>query len=81
MGIGAGLWVLAGSIQLRVAEPSVDNMYPLVPPDICRLLTLPKVTLDSLIRRLPVVKPFFTLKYLVLTVPYIPVILNQIVIA
>jgi hypothetical protein len=56
----------------------VDNTYPFVPPDIWRLLTLPNDTLGSLTSKLPVVIPFLTLKYLVLTVPYIPVILNQI---
>ena len=71
--------MLVASTQVRLPEPSVRRRYPELPPDIWRLLTLPNVTLDSLTNTLPVVIPFFMLKYLVVTVPYIPVILNQIV--
>ena len=39
---------LDGAIQLNVFAPSVLSTYPLLPPAICKLLTLPNVTFDAL---------------------------------
>ena len=40
----------AADIQLKVPDPSVLSTYPLVPPDICKFPTAPKVTFADVVK-------------------------------